>query len=413
MTRVMRKQYDVARVGTILIAVVLIAGIVGCGPVVQYRLIVSSTEGGTVTAPYEGVHTYDQGTVVNLVAEAEDGYRFVSWTGDTDTIDNPDAASANITINGDYIVTANFALADLEIQDWYDLDAVRDDLSRSYVLMNDLGPATPGYEELASATANGGKGWQPIGDMKHLFMGTFDGLGHEINGLFISRSDETCVALFYGLYVGTIKNVGVVNAAVTGDTGVGGLLGSNLGTVSNCYSSASVTGYGSYVGGLAGWNGGDLSDSFAAGNVNGGGQDVGGLVGDNFGAIDDSYSTAAVTGNSSVGGLVGENDWVISNSYSVGAVTGNSNVGGLVGHNDPMTDVSASFWDIETGGQTTSDGGTGLNTAAMKDLTTYLGAGWQIIGVADADARDVAYIWNIVNGETYPFLSWQSVVNND
>jgi hypothetical protein len=114
------------------------------------------------------------------------------------------------------------------------------------------------------------------------------------------------------------------------------------------------------------------------GNVNGG-QQTGGLVGGNDGAIDDSYSTAAVTGNSSVGGLVGTNGGTVSNS----------------------------FWDIETSGQTTSAGGTGLNTTAMKDLTTYLGAGWQIVGVADADARNVAYIWNIANGDTYPFLSWQ------
>jgi hypothetical protein len=379
MTSVLRKHCCVARFGILLITTVLIAGMIGCGPVLQYSLTISSTGGGTVTAPGEGEHIYNEGAVVNLVTEAEGGYRFVSWTGDTDTIDNPDAASANITMNGDYSITANFALAGQAIWDWYDLDAVRDNLSGSYVLMNDLGPATPGYDELASTMANDGKGWQPIGTMSDPFTGTLDGLGHEISGLFINRTDEGGAALFYGLYYGgIIKDIGVVNATVTGYIGVAGLLGINAGMVISCYSSANVTGDGPYVGGLAGWNAGDVNDSFSMGNVNGG-QQTGGLVGGNDGAIDDSYSTAAVTGNSSVGGLVGTN-------------------GGT---------VTDSFWDIETSRQGASDGGTGLNTAAMEDLTTYLGAGWQIVGVADADARDVAYIWNIVNGETYPFLSWQ------
>jgi len=74
----------------------------------QFDLTISSTAGGTVTAPGEGTFTYDQGTGVNLVAEAEEGYRFVNWTGDVDAIAHVDAASTNITINDDYSITANF-----------------------------------------------------------------------------------------------------------------------------------------------------------------------------------------------------------------------------------------------------------------------------------------------------------------
>ena len=51
----------------------------------------------------------------------------------------------------------------IEIWDWYDLDAVRDNLGGSYILMNNLDSTTPGYISLASPTANGGKGWDPIG----------------------------------------------------------------------------------------------------------------------------------------------------------------------------------------------------------------------------------------------------------
>jgi hypothetical protein len=51
----------------------------------------------------------------------------------------------------------------LEIRTWYDLDAVRDNLAGNHTLMNDLDSTTAGYDELASPTANQGKGWQPIG----------------------------------------------------------------------------------------------------------------------------------------------------------------------------------------------------------------------------------------------------------
>ena len=47
---------------------------------------------------------------------------------------------------------------DLEIQTWYDLNAVRNNLGGHHRLMNDLDSTTPGYEELASPTANAGKG---------------------------------------------------------------------------------------------------------------------------------------------------------------------------------------------------------------------------------------------------------------
>jgi hypothetical protein len=74
----------------------------------QFDLTISSTAGGTVTTPGEGTFTYDQGTGVNLVAQAEEGYRFLNWTGDVDAMALVDAASTNITMNDDYSITANF-----------------------------------------------------------------------------------------------------------------------------------------------------------------------------------------------------------------------------------------------------------------------------------------------------------------
>jgi len=73
-----------------------------------YNLSVSSTEGGSVTTPGEGVFTYDEGAVVDLVAEAEEDYLFVEWTGDVGTIADVYDATTTITMNGDYSITANF-----------------------------------------------------------------------------------------------------------------------------------------------------------------------------------------------------------------------------------------------------------------------------------------------------------------
>jgi len=77
-------------------------------PPVEYDLTISSTAGGSVTTPGEGMFPYDDGTPVGLVATASEGYLFVNWTGDIDDIANANAAATIITMNGDYSITANF-----------------------------------------------------------------------------------------------------------------------------------------------------------------------------------------------------------------------------------------------------------------------------------------------------------------
>ena len=82
-------------------------------PARQYSLTISSTtEGclicGNVTTPGEGTFIYSSGTVVNLVAQAEEGCQFVDWTGDVGTIANVNTATTTITMNADYSIMANF-----------------------------------------------------------------------------------------------------------------------------------------------------------------------------------------------------------------------------------------------------------------------------------------------------------------
>jgi hypothetical protein len=267
----------------------------------------------------------------------------------------------------------------IEIRTWYDLNAIRgaDNLTKNYVLMNDLDSTTAGYEELASPTANGGKGWDTIGEAAFgsgVFFGTFDGNHHKICDLFIYRPDENDVGLFahvgQGLALkGVIKNLGLVNCTVTGGELVGGLVGASYvaNTVTNCYATGTVTGT-EYVGGLMGSTqpGSFVSNSYFTGNVTGGGS-VGGLVGWSNGTVSRCWATGSVTGGGSVGGLVGSNQGgTVSNSYSTGSVTGGGSVGGLVG--DSSGTVSSSY---ATGNVTGSQGVGGLAGGARNVSNCY------------------------------------------
>jgi hypothetical protein len=409
----------------------------------------------------------------------------------------------------------------VEIHDWYDLDAVRDNLKGDYILMNDLDSTTPGYEELAGGNGNEGEGWLPIGTEDDAFAGSLDGQGYEIRDLIICCSGFSHVGVFgFVDEGGRIEDIGVGYAEVIGDEAAGGLVAVCYGTVIDCYSMASVDGR-DCVGGLVGENHGTVTDSYCSGTVSGEAV-AGGLIGQNYGTVTDSYFTGSVsgeagvgglvgwnwnegtvsnshamgtvicsavvagglvgvnegtvtnscsaggvTGDMEVGGLVGMNGWymdgysnpgTVTNSYCTGSVTGKHDVGGLVGGNGYESIVSDSyatgnvdgerevgglvggnagsvsdsystgnatgeadvgglvganygtvsncFWDTKTSGQTTSDGGTGKTATQMKNITTFSGAGWNIIPIDAPDDRNPSYIWNIVDAVTYPFLSW-------
>jgi len=332
----------------------------------------------------------------------------------------------------------------LEIQTWYDLDAVRDNLGGNHTLMNDLDSTSLGYEELASPTANQGKGWEPIGTYIPEwgfmgFMGTFDGQGHEMRDLFINRPDENFIGLFhflevgetYGIYgEGVIKDIGVVNATVIGKDRVGGLVGQNeYGTVFNSYFTGNVTGE-NYVGGLVGWNHhlGTVSNSYSTSDVTGD-SSVGGLVGENSNTVSDSYSTgsvtgknyvgglmggnsdfatvsyshssSSVTGDENVGGLVGSNDWsTVSYSHSTGSVTGDVNVGGLVGENDYAGTVNNSY---STGSVTGEDIVGGLVGWHYQSTVSNSYSTGSVTGYSDVCGLVGAHVFSVVSNSFYNY----------
>jgi hypothetical protein len=319
---------------------------------------------------------------------------------------------------------------------------------KSYVVINNLGTESGnkglkamngnknyvlGANINASATSgwNGGAGFLPIGDSTTPYTGTFNGLGHTISNLTINRPTTDHVGLFG--YIGNtaeIRNVGLTNVTITGNSNVGGLTGyNNGGSISNSYVTGTVSGK-DYVGGLVGynfsgsisqtyvtgtvsgdntvgglvgynWNNGSISQSYATGAV-GGNYNVGGLAGQNFqSVISQSYASGTVIGTGSVGGLVGVNEsGTITQAYATGAVTGNSYVGGLAGFSNGT--ISASYWDKNTTTQGNSAGGIGMTTAQMQTQANFTSA-----TAANGNVNpewDFVDTWVQYDTHTYPLL---------
>ena len=223
-----------------------------------------------------------------------------------------------------------------------DLVAVADDLTEDYVLENDI-------DASASASHDGGDGWIPLGAWGvSSFTGTFDGQGHTISGITISRA-----AGYQGLF-GVVTNSGVgpntviqnlilTDVDVSGSAFIGGLIGyaTHQNTeVTNCKVYGAVKGTSLCVGLLCGVcsQGVTFTDCFSQGTAQGtsGDDKIGGLIGNcNIGiTVTGCGSICDVSlGSSSVGGLIGNlNQSELSYSYAKGTVSGEYYVGGLVGY---------------------------------------------------------------------------------
>jgi hypothetical protein len=203
-------------------------------------------------------------------------------------------------------------------------------------------------------------------------------------------------------YSGGMLSGCFATGSVSGIGRVGGLVGVNsFGTLTDCFATCSVIGTGNYVGGLAGYNDdGTITGCYATGSVNaiGNCQDTGGLVGYTYGGnISDCYATGPVSGKVGVGGLAGFNQGPLTNCYAIGLVTGTDGLGGIVGIRSNT--VTACFWDIETTGIETSVGGTGITTAEMKTLSTFVREGWDF-GTP---------VWVYYTND-YPRLAWEPTV---
>lgn len=250
----------------------------------------------------------------------------------------------------------------------------------------------------ATATSGwpGGSGFSPIGNTATPFTGSYNGQGGIITNLFIVRDEQDNVGMFGYIAGGTVENLGLMDANITGRDMVGALAGWIRGKetfIRRCFSGGSVTGN----------------------------EIVGGLVGSNetFATIENSGSVASVDSDRYAGGLVGYNGAIINNCYASGTVTANTEGGG--GLSAITATTANSFWDTQTSGLAVSAGGTGKSTAEMKTLSTFtstatdgLDSPWDFIGTPNDDTGILDY-WNMnltasgsVN-DGYPIPSWLPV----
>ncbi|WP_168120396.1 S-layer homology domain-containing protein [Paenibacillus sp. HB172176] len=336
-----------------------------------------------------------------------------------------------------------------------ELDAVRNHLDASYLLMNDIDLSD--YLSASGAGYNNGNGWVPIDngsqyDDKY-FKGTFDGGGHTISHLSI----DTAAAGYNGLFSrssGTIVNVALSDILMTFSSTpidpqiyIGALVGYNQGTVRNAVAEGSITVTESQktytIGGLLGFSSG-MSDNISADvdttalmNANIATRDtIGGLVGTQSGAsISKAYATGSVSGGygAYVGGLVGYVDTreqepvaAMSEVYATGDVSGgdSSYIGALVGKFGLATLSHAYAAGAASGGSSASVGGlfgmffssgsvTGSYTTQNPLVGMDLGGSVNTTSVQSVSAMqqsstflewDFTNTWGIDEGETIPYL---------
>lgn len=256
-------------------------------------------------------------------------------------------------------------------------------VSNIRTLAKDIAVTPSGYYALANNYDASSDGLYRNSPIATLFKGAFEGLGNIISNLNIHHSKGN-VGLFSELLAGTLRDVSLINANVTGsglrsifnlgglvgqvesgmvvgvfvsgnlsasEARLGGIAGMNGGTVLRCRSAAVITG--DSVGGLVGENTGIISQSSATGNVStdlSGSTSIGGLVDVNTGTITQSYSTGKVTSSDDTlvaGGLVSSNGGTITLSYSHSAVVGGAEyAGGLAGvSGEKNATISQSFAD--------------------------------------------------------------------
>ena len=204
--------------------------------------------------------TYD--AAQNLTANAFTpllGYKFDRWTTNADGTGDSYANAANVS-NLTAVDGATVTLyAQWNIFDWLDenegtvddpyMICLREQLDMLAIRVNggrryigghfklganiDYQPTTAWND--ATSTENN---FTAIGSYSHPFCGTFDGDGHTISGIRIYQPNEEYQSLFGYVSVGTVKNVTLTDARITGNKKVGGIAGYTIGgsmKIENCH----------------------------------------------------------------------------------------------------------------------------------------------------------------------------------
>lgn len=223
------------------------------------------------------------------------------------------------------------------------------------------------------------------------FKGTFDGQGHTVSGLAVSREGSAQGLFRYIGEGGTVQNLNVIGTVapqgsmalvggiagenhgtirnctyagvVRGGSGVGGIAGSNeeTGVIMGCRASGIVHGD-HYTGGIAGKNGGTIQNCINKANVNTSTEeltlnleyinlenirstenttditDIGGIAGYSSGKIESCTNNGTVGYphvGYNVGGITGRQTGYVNNCINYGTIYGRKDIGGINGQMEP------------------------------------------------------------------------------
>lgn len=220
--------------------------------------------------------------------------------------------------------------------------------------------------------------------------GTVSGIGSNVGG-FIGHNNAVTAIVTYCSSTGDADAVG----------NLGSFVGWNqAGYINESYATGDAIGTGDDVGGFVGLNAaGTISECFSSGNAIGDSY-VGGFVGMSYFTIVDCYSTGNADGTDQIGGFIGYNNGgTVNNSYCIGIATGTTDEGGFVGLNSATSETNNCFWDTDTSGTISSDGGTGMTTKEMMSQSTF-DPPW-----------DFTDIWGIHEANSYPYLQYLGALN--
>ena len=160
----------------------------------------------------------------------------------------------------------------------------------------------------------------PIGSSDRPYTGSFNGCGFTIRNLYVDASKNSGLFGVIGENA-SISDLTLENAAVRGESYVGGIAGYNDGgTVYACAVNGAITGT-YFVGGVCGYNNGGVVNACAVTGSVSGANVVGGVVGYNgnasaSGQLLNSFCCASVNADDiPVGGLCAYNEGDVSGCY--------------------------------------------------------------------------------------------------
>ena len=246
--------------------------------------------------------------------------------------------------------------------------------------------------------------WVPLNNAEpySLFV-DFDGDGHVIKNLNCKGQSYSS---FFGILCGECRNVGFIDAAISGSNASGiiaGYLGirapksSNyVGSIKNCFVSGSVSG--NPAGGIVGMSGTAYSPYSCQ--------------------IDNCYSSARVSASGQGGGIVGNmlDGGIVTNVYATGRVSADRACGGIAGNLEGSSYLqNVVAWNSSVSGPKDNTGLVSGTKKVYDGACTYVRTMSELDnpdGKTDAELRAVVTGWgdpwakdgSVANG--YPTFNW-------